>query len=105
MPEIADAIRNGRGLDGQTLNFWGMPWMYLHRLSEDDARAIATYLKTLPPERNAIPNPLRTGFVETIARKLAAGQFPVAPPAVLIYSAGSYANQPARRRIASRTGS
>ena len=56
--EIADAIRNGRGLDGQTLNFWGMPWMYLHRLSEDDARAIATYLKTLPPQRNAIPNPL-----------------------------------------------
>jgi mono/diheme cytochrome c family protein len=92
--EIADAIRNGRGLDGQTLNFWGMPWMYLHRLSEADARAIATYLKTLPPQRNAIPNPLRTGFVETIVRKLAAGQFPIAPPAVLTYSAGSYANQP-----------
>ncbi len=99
--QIADAIRNGRGVDGRTLNFWGMPWMYLHRLSGDDAAAIATYLKTLPPQRNAIPDPLHCGFVETIARKLAAGQFPVAPPAVLTYSAGSYANQssPAPDRV------
>jgi cytochrome c oxidase cbb3-type subunit 2 len=92
--EIADAIRNGRGLDGRTLNFWGMPWMLLHRLSGDDAAAIATYLKTLPAAHNAIPRPLRAGFIETITQKLAAGALPIAPPPVLTYSAGSYANQP-----------
>ena len=91
--EIADAIRNGRGLDGRTLNFWGMPWMLLHRLSGEDAAAIATYLKTLPPVRNAVPSPLRAGFIETIALKLAGGALPIAPPPVLTYSAGSNANQ------------
>jgi mono/diheme cytochrome c family protein len=91
--EIADAIRNGRGLDGRALNFWGMPWMYLHRLSGDDANAIATYLKTLPPVGNAIPLPLHAGLVETIALKLAGGALPVAPPPHLTYSAGSFANQ------------
>jgi len=43
--QIADAIRNGKGLDGRTLNIWGMPWMYLHAFGDDDASAIATYLR------------------------------------------------------------
>ena len=92
--QIAEAIRDGRGLDGRFLNLWGMPWMYLHRLSADDAEAIASYLKSLPPVHNAIPAPLSYGFAETIAGKLIGGGFPVAPPPVLTYSEGSYANQP-----------
>ena len=92
--EIADAIRDGRGLDRRTLNLWGMPWMYLHRFSADDAEAIGSYLKTLAPAHNAIPAPLTYGFVETILRKLIRGGFPAAPPPVLTYSDGSYANQP-----------
>ncbi|HKN30745.1 MAG TPA: c-type cytochrome [Roseiarcus sp.] len=91
--QIAEAIRDGRGLDGRPLNLWGMPWMYLHRLHPDDAQAIASYLKTLPPVHNAIPAPLSYGFAETIARKLIGGGLPVAPPPVLTYSEGSYANQ------------
>ena len=92
--EIAEAIRDGRGRDRRPLNPWGMPWIYLHRLSADDATAIASYLKTLPPVHNAIPGPLSYGFAETIARKLIGGGIPVAPPPVLTYSAGSYANEP-----------
>ncbi len=92
--QIADAIRDGHGLDGRTLNLWGMPWMYLHRLGADDAEAVAAYLETLPPAHNAIPAPLHCGFVETIARKLIGGGLPAAPPPVLTYSEGSYANQP-----------
>jgi cytochrome c553 len=99
--EIAAAIRDGRGLDGRPLNLWGMPWMYLHRFSVADAEAIAAYLKTLPPVRNAVPAPLHYGFVETIARKLAGGGFPAAPPPTLTYAAGSFANpsSPAPDRI------
>ncbi len=92
--EIAAAIREGRGLEGRTLNIWGMPWMYLHRLSDPDAEAIAAYLQTLPPVHNAIPSPLHYGFVETIARKLVRGGFPAAPPPTLTYADGSFANPP-----------
>ena len=92
--EIAAAIRDGRGLDGRTLNLWGMPWMYLHRFSVPDAEAIGAYLKTLPPVHNAIPSPLHYGFVETFARKLIRGGFPSAPPPTLTYADGSFANPP-----------
>lgn len=92
--QIADAIRDGKGLDGHTLNIWGMPWMYLHALKDDDATAIATYLKTLPAAHNQIPETLHGGFVETIARKLIDGGFPAAPPPTLTYSVGSFANLP-----------
>ena len=37
---------------------------------------------------------MRAGFIETVALKLAVGALPIAPPPVLTYSAGSYANQP-----------
>jgi mono/diheme cytochrome c family protein len=67
--EIAKAIREGRAR-GRLLNIWGMPWMFLHRLTDADARAIATFLKTLPPVRNAIPDPLHYGSLETLAVKL-----------------------------------
>ena len=89
--EIADAIRDGRAR-GRVLNFWGMPWMYLHALDQTDALAIASYLKTLPAVHNAVPEPLHYGVIETIIGKLRAGKLPVAPPPVLTYRIGSYAN-------------
>ncbi len=82
------------GLDGRTLNLWGMPWMYLYRLSVPDAEAIAAYLKTLSPVHNAIPSPIHYGFVETVFRKLMGGGFPSAPPSTLTYADGSFANGP-----------
>jgi hypothetical protein len=36
--EIATAIRDGRAKDGRLLNFWGMPWPWLHNLSLDQGR-------------------------------------------------------------------
>ncbi len=41
--EIAKDIRTGR-TPQKILNIWGMPWMYLHGLSDQDATAIASYL-------------------------------------------------------------
>jgi mono/diheme cytochrome c family protein len=86
--EIASAIRDGRARD-RLLNIWGMPWMFLHRLTEADARAIATYLKALPPVRNAIPDPLHYGTVETLVVKLTR-PLPAAPPKVLTYTEGNF---------------
>ena len=92
--EIATAIRDGRAKDARLLNFWGMPWPWLHNLSPDDAIAIARYLKTLPPVRNYIPPPLHYGVIETIAVKLwtrgpLLGGWPN-----LTYAVGSYGNLP-----------
>ncbi len=86
--QIAAAIRTGRTPD-RTLNIWGMPWMFLHRLTEDDALAIARYLKTLPPVRNQIPAPLHYGVVETIVAKLTR-PLPAANPTVLAYADGNF---------------
>ncbi len=38
--QIANAIRTGQA-PSRTLNPWGMPWLFLHGLTEDDALAIA----------------------------------------------------------------
>jgi mono/diheme cytochrome c family protein len=85
---IAMALRTGRAPD-RVLNLWGMPWMYLHQLTEDDARAVARYLKTLSPVRNHIPPALRFGVVETIAAKLGR-PLPAANPTVLTYADGNF---------------
>jgi mono/diheme cytochrome c family protein len=85
---IATALRTGRAPD-RVLNLWGMPWMYLHQLTDGDARAVARYLKTLPPVRNEIPPALRFGVVETIAAKLTR-PLPAANPTVLTYADGNF---------------
>jgi mono/diheme cytochrome c family protein len=86
--QIAAAIRTGR-TPTRTLNLWSMPWMFLHRLRDDDARAIARYLKTLPPVRNQIPAPLHYGVVETIVAKLTR-PLPTANPTALTYADGNF---------------
>jgi mono/diheme cytochrome c family protein len=92
--QIVDTIRNGRA-PGRQLNLWGMPWFYLHFLSDDDARAIARFLKSQPAIRNEIPAPMRYGVLETIGSKLLR-PFPAGNPTVLTYGDGNFA-RPARR--------
>ncbi len=89
--QIVEALRDGRA-PGRTLNFWGMPWMYLHALADDDARAIAHYLKTLPAVHNEIPHALGYGVVETLWAKLRGGDVLIARPPVLTYAPGSFAH-------------
>ena len=38
-----------------------MPWPALSHLTNDDALAIAAYLQSLPPVKNAIPGPYKAG--------------------------------------------
>ncbi len=87
--QIIDAFTNGRS-PGRLLNVFDMPWTLLHRLSPDDARAIARYLKTaLPAVHNRVPPPLRYGVVETIAAKIRLG-LPPATPDVLTFADGLF---------------
>jgi len=54
--EIVTTITTGKRPDGRILAP-PMPWMDYTALTKDDAFAIAAYLKSLPPVRNAIPGP------------------------------------------------
>jgi mono/diheme cytochrome c family protein len=96
--QIVNAFRNGRAPD-RLLNLWGMPWFYLHHLSDDDASAIAQYLKTLPPVRNYIRPPLHYGVVETIASKLTR-PLPTANVTVLTYMVGNFGRSDSRHLAA-----
>lgn len=60
--EIIRAIRNGARPDGRMLAPV-MPWPNYAALTDEDARALARYLRGLPPVRNATP-PM-TGASET----------------------------------------
>ncbi len=87
--EIANAIRNGRAR-GRLLNPYGMAWPILHSFEEEDALAVARYLKTLPAVRNQIPPPLHYGVVETLVAKLTR-PLPAVPTNVLTYADGNFA--------------
>jgi mono/diheme cytochrome c family protein len=96
--QIVNAFRNGRAPD-RLLNLWGMPWFYLHYLSDDDATAVAQYLKTLPPVRNYIRPPLHYGVVETIASKLTR-PLPAANVTALTYKDGNFGRTDSRHPAA-----
>ena len=54
--EIATAIRTGVRPDGRELAPM-MPWRSYAALTDEDALAVAAYLKSLPPVRHAVPPP------------------------------------------------
>jgi mono/diheme cytochrome c family protein len=54
--EIVAAIQTGTRPDGRVLAPI-MPWRNLANLTPEDARAIALFLKSLPPIRNQVPGP------------------------------------------------
>lgn len=58
--QIATAIRSGVRPDGRQLSP-AMPWMGYAALTDEDALAIAAYLKTLPPVANEVPGPFAPG--------------------------------------------
>lgn len=89
--EIANAIRNGEGKE-RFLNFWGMPWMFLHTFEPEDALATATYLKSRSAVTNKIPLPLKYGFVESVIAKIlySTSVPPLGNPTTLTYKQGNY---------------
>ena len=98
-PQIVNAIRNGRTPD-RLLSLWGMPWFYLHYLTDQDATAVARYLKNLPPVKNRIPPPVHFGVVETITSKITR-RLPAANVTVLTYADGNFGRNDAPSRAES----
>jgi len=54
--EIIAALQKGKRPDGRILSPI-MPWRAFAKLTNSDARAIAMYLKGLPPVKNKVPGP------------------------------------------------
>jgi mono/diheme cytochrome c family protein len=78
--EIVTAITTGKRPDGRILAP-PMPWMDYAPLTKDDAFAIAAYLKSLPPVRNAIPGPFSpTEKVTTLVYRIVPGGGMTPPP-------------------------
>src|SRR5215813_2319774 len=95
--QLVEAFTNGRSPD-RILNVVGMPWAFMHGFAPEDAQAVATALKTLPPVRNRIPPPLRYGVIETIVGKLSL-PLPAAFSTKLTYAEGNFGNRHNPERI------
>jgi mono/diheme cytochrome c family protein len=68
-PEMfINAMRTGKHLgvaDGRSI-LPPMPWPTLKQLSDEDLKAIFTYLKTLPPIKNKVPQPMPPGTIASV---------------------------------------
>jgi mono/diheme cytochrome c family protein len=63
--QIVTSLTKGKLPDGRELSEI-MPWPALSHLTKDDALAIAAYLQSLPPVKNAVPGPYKAGEVPTV---------------------------------------
>jgi mono/diheme cytochrome c family protein len=70
--DVVRAIREGITPDGRRLDPMAMPWPWFSSLTDEDARAIATYLRALPPVRNDVPSPVIPPLTERVGGKLLA---------------------------------
>jgi mono/diheme cytochrome c family protein len=63
MPErsFLAAMKSGAHLGSSRPILPPMPWQMYAQLSEDDLKAIFAYLKTLPPIKNKVPDPIPPG--------------------------------------------
>lgn len=81
--QILTALRTGTRPDGRKLAPM-MPWMVYAKLTDDDAKAIVAYLKSLPPISNKAPGPLGANETPTAAYQqiiYPKAAEPAAPPA------------------------
>ena len=95
VPQIIRALRDGQAPD-RALNPFAMLWAQFHNFTDEDATAIATFLKTASrPVHNPIPPKLAYGLVETIAMKFTR-PLPATAPKALTYGDGNFAVDPAK---------
>jgi len=62
------ALRTGQHLGAGRPILPPMPWENYAQMSDDDLKAIFAYLKSLPPVRNSVPEPVPPPASETVAR-------------------------------------
>lgn len=93
--EIVRAIREGVRRDGRVL-FPIMPVDWLHGLSDEDALALVSYLRSIPAVRNSVPANEPSFFAETLLALNVISPPPpienpvVAPPATSTLEYGRY---------------
>ncbi len=63
--QIIAALTTGKTPGGRTLSEI-MPWPALAHLTSDDAHALAAYLQSLPPVKNAVPGPFKAGETPSV---------------------------------------
>jgi mono/diheme cytochrome c family protein len=56
--QFVDTIRSGRHLGRGRQILPPMPWPAIRNMTDDDLKAIFAYLRTIPPIRNKVPDPL-----------------------------------------------
>lgn len=92
--EVVRAIRNGVSRDGRLLAPV-MPYSWLHDMSDEDALAVARYLRTLPPAHHEVKQ--STNFMFTLGKLFvigpAKGGAPMPPPPGLSAAYGGYLAQ------------
>jgi mono/diheme cytochrome c family protein len=95
VPQIVRALRDGQAPD-RALNPFAMLWAQFHQFTDEDATAIATFLKTASqPVHNQIPTKLSYGLVETITMKFTR-PLPATVPKALTYADGNFAIDPSQ---------
>jgi hypothetical protein len=60
------AIRSGRHMGVSRPILPPMPWNVYRNLSDEDLKAIYTYLRSLPPIHNGVPEPIIAGDVRAV---------------------------------------
>ncbi|MFL6245920.1 MAG: c-type cytochrome [Thermoanaerobaculia bacterium] len=91
--EIVRAIRNGQSRDGRLIAPV-MPYEWFHEMSDSDALAVARYLKSLPPVRNAVKqSPNLVYKIGSMFLRPKAGNSASAPPAGATADYGRYLTQ------------
>ncbi|MCP3138231.1 c-type cytochrome [Pyxidicoccus xibeiensis] len=90
--ELMAIIREGRMPDRQ-LSIWAMTWSLFNAMTDDDARALARYLRSLTPVRREIPDVVHYGVLEMLVRKVFLG-LPGAFPNRLVYGEGDASGLP-----------
>ncbi len=90
--ELMAIIREGRMPERQ-VSVWAMTWAVFRAMSDDDARALARYLRSLSPIPREIPEVVHYGVVESVVMKLSLG-LPAVFPKRLVYSDGDSAGLP-----------
>jgi mono/diheme cytochrome c family protein len=90
--ELMAIIRDGRMPDRQ-VSVWAMTWSLFHAMTDEDARALARYLRSLTPIPREIPDVVHYGVVETLFKKVLLG-LPEVFPTRLVYSDGDSSGLP-----------
>jgi mono/diheme cytochrome c family protein len=56
--QFVDTIRSGRHLGRGRQILPPMPWAAIRNMTDDDLKAVFAYLRSIPPNKNKVPDPL-----------------------------------------------